>query len=162
MGMPNLREKRTEWLKRYIPAEIAGTAVALACAWIVYAHIHTLASATGAGWLGEGIGFYGYFIVAELTLRARWYQTYPLLKRIALVVITASTNLFVEFMPAEIFDNFIIRPFLMYMAPQYIHPYPLGFLAGKFSADILFYVLAIAGYEARKRWLRRQPSLQQH
>jgi hypothetical protein len=58
-------------------------------------------------------------------------------------------------MPAEILDNFFIRPFAMYIAPQYIHPYPIGFLAGKFSADLIFYALAIIGYESRKRWLHR-------
>jgi len=43
----------------------------------------------------------------------------------------------------------------MYLAPHYIHPYPVGFLAGKFSADIIFYVFAVIGYELRKRWLHR-------
>ena len=56
----------------------------------------------------------------------------------------------VEFLPAEILDNFIIRPFAMFEAPHYIHPYPIGFLVGKFSADIIFYVFAIIGYESRK------------
>jgi len=83
------------------------------------------------------------------------YTGHPLLKRIWLAVAAASVNIFIEFLPAEVLDNFIIRPYLMYIVPQYIHPYPVGFLVGKFSSDILFYALAIVGYEARKRWLHR-------
>jgi hypothetical protein len=151
----NLRNKRREWLKRYIPAEILGTTTALIGAWTVYTHSHSFIAATAAGWVGEGIGFYGYFITLELLTNSQRYREHSFVKRVSLAVAAASTNLLVEFLPAELLDNFIIRPYLMYLVPHYIHPYPLGFLVGKFSADILFYALAIVGYEARKRWLRR-------
>lgn len=150
-----IRNKRQEWLRRYIPAEILGTVTALTGAWVAYAHTHSYVAATASGWVGEGIGFYGYFIVVELLLNSQRYRDRSLVKRIYLAIAVASTNLLVEFLPAEIFDNFIIRPFLMYLIPHYIHPYPIGFLAGKFSADIVFYAFAILGYESRKRWLRR-------
>jgi len=153
MNILRHRAKTREWLRRYIPAEILGTIGALLAAWVVYTHTHSYIAAAAAGWVGEGIGFYGYFITTELLLGSQKYSRYPLLKRISLAIATASANLFVEFLPAELLDNFIIRPFLMYLVPQYIHPYPLGFLVGKFSADILFYALAIVGYETRKRWL---------
>lgn len=147
--------RKKEWLKRYIPAEILGTFIALIGAWSTYAHSHSYIAATATGWIGEGIGFYGYFITIELLQNHVRYAEHRIIKRLALAVVAASTNLLVEFMPAEVFDNFIIRPFAMYLAPQYIHPYPLGFLVGKFSADLIFYVLAVAGYEARKHWLQR-------
>jgi hypothetical protein len=152
---PKPRSKKREWLNRYIPAEVLGTIGALIAAWPVYGHTHSYIAAAAAGWVGEGIGFYGYFITIELLLSSKKYSQHSLLKRVSLAIATASTNLLVEFVPAEILDNFIIRPYAMYIAPQYIHPYPIGFLAGKFSADILFYALAIVGYEARKRWLPR-------
>jgi len=155
MSEPNFKAKRAEWLKRYIPAEVFGTAIALACAWVTYAHTHSYIAATASGWAGEGVGFYGYFVTLELVSNTQKYAHRRLFKRISLAVAAASTNLLVEFLPAELFDNFIIRPYAMYIAPQYIHPYPVGFLVGKFSADILFYALAIVGYEARKHWLRR-------
>lgn len=154
MNNQKLKRKTKEWAKRYIPAEILGTAGALLAAWIVYNHTHSYIAATASGWVGEGISFYGYFVSTELLLNAKKYRKHPFFKRILLVIGVASTNLFVEFAPAEILDNFFIRPFAMYIAPQHIHPYPVGFLAGKFSADILFYLLAIIGYEAKKRWLR--------
>jgi hypothetical protein len=155
MTTSKLKNKTHEWLKRYIPAEILGTLGALTAAWVIYNHTHSYVTAAAAGWLGEGIGFYGYFVTTELLLNSNIYRQYPFLKRFSLAVTAASTNLLVEFLPAEILDNFFIRPFLMYLMPHYIHPYPLGFLVGKISADIIFYALAILGYEARKRWLKR-------
>src|ERR1039458_2972151 len=150
-----LRLKTKEWLRRYIPAEVLGTLLALIAASLVFSHSHSYVLAAGAGWVGEGIGFYGYFISTELIVNHQKYRHYSILKRLATVIGVASTNLFVEFAPAEILDNFFIRPYAMYIVPQYIHPYPIGFLVGKFSADIIFYMLAIVGYETRKRWLKR-------
>jgi hypothetical protein len=155
MDRQSFVHKRKEWLRRYIPAEILGTAAALIGAWVTYAHTHSFVTATASGWIGEGIGFYGYFVSSELISNGQHHRQHPFMKRITLAVVAASTNLLVEFAPAEILDNFIIRPYLMYMVPHFIHPYPVGFLAGKFSADILFYTLAILGYETRKHWLRR-------
>lgn len=149
------KEKRREWLKRYIPAEILGTAFSVVAASIAFSQSHNYIAATATGWFFEGVGFYGYFIVLELFSSGQRYRELGFFKRISLAIGAASTNLLVEFLPAEIFDNFIIRPYLMYLLPHYVHPYPVGFLAGKFSADIFFYAFAIVGYESRKRWLKR-------
>lgn len=149
------RNKRKEWLHRYLPAEVLGTLTALIGAWSVYAHSQSYVAATAAGWVGEGIGFYGYFVTMELLTNAKRYEHLSFIKRVSLAIAAASTNLLVEFAPAEVLDNFIIRPFFMYWVPHYIHPYPVGFLVGKFSADIIFYACAIVGYETRKRWLKR-------
>ncbi len=155
MNHIKFRAKTREWLNRYIPAEVLATALALTAAWLVYGHTHSYIAAAAAGWIGEGLGFYGYFVTAELIKNHRKYSQYGFIKRISLVIAVASTNLLVEFMPAEIIDNLIIRPYLMYITPQHLHPYAVGFLVAKFSADIIFYALAIIGYEARKHWLRR-------
>ena len=155
MKHTKLKTKTRAWLSRYIPAEILGTIGALIAALVVYTHGHSYIAAAASGWVGEGICFYGYFVTTELLLNARKYRQRPLIKRVSLAVATASTNLLVEFLPAELVDSFIIRPYLMYLMPQYIHPYPVGFLAGKFSADVVFYAFAIIGYEARRHWLHR-------
>lgn len=152
---PKSESKTREWLRRYIPAEIIGTTAALIAASVVYSQTHSYFAAAAYGWIAEGIGFYGYFVTSELLSHSRRYREHSILKRIYLAVGMASTNLLAEFMPAEIIDNFIVRPFALFIIPQYIHPYPLGFLVGKFSADIIFYIFAITGYEARKRWLHR-------
>lgn len=155
MNRQRARTKLREWTRRYLPAEILATAGALAAATITFSQTHSYAAATGAGWVGEGICFYGYFALKELLTGASHYRGQPLVKRIYLGIASASANLLVEFAPAEILDTFIIRPFLTFLVPHFIHPYWLGFLVGKFSADAIFYLFAITGYETKNRWLRR-------
>lgn len=150
------RNKLREWTRRYLPAEILGTITALLAAWISFEHTHSYLAATAAGLLGEGIGFFGYFITAELATHSREYRDKPFFKRIGLIIAKASTNLLVEFGPAELLDTYLVRPVAMFIIPQHIHPYVVGFLVAKFSADILFYAIAIAGYETRKHIARKR------
>ena len=154
MNGRSLAQKRREWLRRYVPAEILGTVIALGAAWLVYRHTGSYAGAAATGWAAEGIGFYGYFISLELFSSSKRSAGMSKGKRIIRAIKQASTNLAVEFLPAEILDNFIVRPYTMYIGPQLIHPYPVGFLVGKLSADVLFYALSIVGYETRKHWVR--------
>ena len=60
------------------------------------------------------------------------------------------TGLLVEFGPAEIADTFAVRPLAMYLGPLLIGHLAAGILAGKIAADIVFYALAIVGYELFK------------
>jgi hypothetical protein len=60
------------------------------------------------------------------------------------------TGLLVEFGPAEIADTFAVRPLAMYLGPLLIGHLAAGILAGKLAADIVFYALAIVGYELFK------------
>lgn len=143
-----------EWFRHYFVAETLGTLIALAFAWYTYEHTHSYIAAAGAGFVGEGIGFYGYFIITELWKHGLRTKGMPLHRRLWLVITRSSTNLIVEFAPAEILDNLFIRPFAMFIVPQYVKPYPLGFLVGKLAADVIFYGFAIAGYETRQRWIR--------
>lgn len=155
MSQNTRTHKRREWIRRYLPAEIAGTICALLASSVTFYYTHSYAAGAAIGWVSEGIGFFGYFITAELTKSSKQFMSYPLLKRLWLTTSTASTNLFVEFLPAEIVDNFLVRPAAMYLIPHYIHPYVVGFFIAKLSADSVFYLFAILGYETRKHWLNR-------
>jgi len=155
MDKQELKAKTRQWLMRYIPAEILGTVWAVTTAWVTFIHTHSYLAATASGWVGEGIGFFGYFIISEFLENHRRYSAHPFLKRLSLAIAAAMSNLLVEFLPAEILDNILFRPLLMYVVPQHIKPYAFGFLIGKFLADILFYALAIAGFELRKHWFKR-------
>jgi hypothetical protein len=148
-----LQAKMKEWLQRYLRAELLGTFGALMLAWFTFDRSHSYIAATVAGLAGEGFGFYGYFIVAEIRRHGIRYKDVPLRKRLPRILAASSTNLFIEFAPAEVLDNLLIRPLAMYIVPQHVRPYAAGFIVGKVAADLLFYALAIAGYEARKRWL---------
>ncbi len=154
--MAQSKDKFKEWLKRYFIAELLGTLISLAFAYTTFLNAHNYLVATAAGLVGEGIGFYGYFISHELLTNHKTYRHLPLLKKLKNILSTTSTNLIVEFVPAEIADSIFIRPFLMFYVPHIIKPYPLGFIVGKFSADALFYVFAITGYEFKKRYILKQ------
>lgn len=143
--------KFREWLSRYSVAELFGTLVALGFAYISFTRFHSYIIASGAGFVGEGIGFYGYFIARELYASNDMYRSLPLVKRLTSLVAKSSTNLITEFAPAEIIDTIVIRPFLMYYVPQHVRPYVVGFGVGKILADMIFYIFAIIGYETSKR-----------
>lgn len=143
-------QKFKEWLHRYALAELSGTIIALSCAWFTYSQTNSYLDATAAGFVGEGIGFYGYFILEELRRHGLRYKGMPLYKRLPLILAKSSSNLFAEFAPAAVIDSLFIRPFATYAVPHHIHPYGVGFLIGKFSADLIFYTIAIAGYEFKK------------
>ena len=148
------KAKFKEWLRRYIVAELLGTVISVGFASFLFVRTHNYVVATGGGLVGEGIGFYGYFIVSELVINNQRYRAYSLLKKLKKIIALTSTNLIIEFVPAEIADSIFIRPFLMFYVPHYLKPYALGFLVGKFSADMLFYIFAVAGYEFKKRLYR--------
>jgi len=151
MDAKKVNSKFREWFKRYFIAECLGTILSLCFAYIAYSQSHSYLIAAGAGFIGEGIGFYGYFIVSELLFNRRKYRNLPSLKRLSKVISRSGTDLVIEFGPAEVIDNILIRPFLMFYVPQHIEPYALGFIVGKFAADIIFYIFAICGYEFKKR-----------
>jgi hypothetical protein len=47
------------WLMRYLPSELAGTALSLLSAWVAYRLSGSLVVAALAGTVGENVGFYG-------------------------------------------------------------------------------------------------------
>jgi hypothetical protein len=145
------------WLRRYVVAELLGTVLSVGFASFIYVHSHSFIAAAGAGFLGEGIGFYGYFVSRELLTNSKSYRALPFFKRITTVLARSSTNLIVEFAPAGLIDSIFIRPFLMYAVPQHIKPYAVGFVIGKVAADLLFYVFAIAGFELKQRMHTKSP-----
>jgi hypothetical protein len=131
-----------EWLWRYGPAEAAATAGAVGAA-IAVGPWAPAAVIAYAGAIGEGLGFYAVILVREL-------RRCPGPRR------RTVAGLLVEFGPAEIADTVAVRPLAMYLGPLLIGHLAAGVLAGKLAADLVFYVLAIAGYELRKAVVARR------
>ena len=149
------KNKLREWFRRYIFAEVIGTFLGLLLAMSVYESSGSYMAAAAAGFVAEGAGFYGFFIIKELHEHRVRTKGLSFARRMVKIVAGSTTNLFVEFAPAAAVCSFIIMPLALYMVPQYVRPYGLGFIIGKVSVDIIFYNMAIAGYETRK-WLRRR------
>ncbi len=140
--------KPLEWLKRYLPLEIAATVCALTGGMAAaYFGANAAVVAYAATW-SENIGFYGVALVRELLRRV---DGQPLTFTSAAPALVPSTRaLLAEFGPAEILDSFVIRPAAMYALPMLVGDLALGLLLGKIIADLVFFGLAIVAYEWRK------------
>lgn len=134
------------WFTRYLPAEIVGTSLALALATYTFFETDSYLLATAMGLAGEGFGFYGFIILRELIITNSKIKHLSPIRRFFKVTLVCTTNLLIEFTPAEILNTLFVRPVLLYLGPQYIHPYPLGFFLGKFGSDVFFYTIALCGY----------------
>jgi hypothetical protein len=129
--------KLREWLRRYLPAEAAATAGALAGAAVVLGAGPGRA-AVAAAW-GEAVAFYAFVVGRELrTARP----------------VTALRRVVAEFGVAEACDSLLLRPLAIYACAAALGGVLAGVLAGKLLADVAFYALAIPAYELRRREAR--------
>jgi len=141
--MKRVLPRLADWLRRYLPAELAGTPSALFCAWAVDRLTGSTAAAAVAATWGENLGFYGLLLARELRRRGG-LSALP----------AALRDLTLEFGPAEALDRLLLRPALIYIA-MLNAPHPaLGVLVGKLAADLAFYVPTIASYELLRRRAR--------
>lgn len=111
--------------------------------------LHTLThnaigTALGGTW-GENIAYYSFIIFRDFKRRPR--KNFSEFWKI-------SRNLLIEFGPAEFLDSFFIRPTAMYFFPKLLNNIALGLVAGKLSADFIFYIPTILGYEFRKKYFK--------
>jgi hypothetical protein len=153
--------KAKEWTRRYGPAEIIGSVLAVAGAFVApeitrnlmgissqYGWVKDVAVAYG-GMIGENIGFYGTIITLELRSDRRQLIEQGSLYGLRAAALTA-WNLLLEFGPAEILDSLVIRPLAMGVGAGLLGQGP-GVIAGKIVADFAFYIPSIVSYELRKR-----------
>jgi len=125
------------WLRRYAPAEIVATLGALLAAGAA-SRYGSAAVIALAGVLGETVAFYGYLFVRDL----RSWPDGP-----TNAVSGTVHGLLLEFGPAELSDTLLVRPLAMYLGPFVLGGVTTGILAGKVAADVVFYALAVLGYE---------------
>jgi hypothetical protein len=146
-----LKQKFKEWLKRYLPAEIAGTLTAISVASIVHFFYSNHVLIAYAGSLGEAIGFYSTIFIQHTlkvskkhTLHNTSFSFSDFSKIIATIIL--------EFGPAGLIDGLLLRPFFMYVFPMILKNFTLGILVGKLAGDFTFYLLVIFSYEIKKQF----------
>jgi hypothetical protein len=143
--------KTREWLKRYLPAEIVGTATALSVASIVHFFSENYIFIVYTATLGEAVGFYSTVIIQNITaVNKKNRITNQLFQFSDLSNILA--NIVLEFGPSGLLDGLVIRPFFMYLFPVILKNFTLGILIGKLIGDLTFYMLVIFSYEMKKRY----------
>jgi ornithine decarboxylase len=140
------------WIHRYLPNELAGTACALAGAWLTHQLTGSLLAAAIVGTLAESAGFYGVAVARDL--RAELARTPDRSARRTVAALRTAVGTAIEYGPAELVDTLAVRPALLYLAPQLTGSTWLGWLVGKVAADVVFYAMAAAGHLARRRLLR--------
>jgi hypothetical protein len=123
---------------RYLPAEISGTVAAFLAGWVTRLLGGNIALIAFAGTWGENFGFYGYRVIGEARDCYRQANGEGHVKKLWKIL----RNLIVEFGPSELLDSFVIRPGAMYLGQKYLGHFALGILAGKFAADLVFYLIA--------------------
>lgn len=140
VGEGGRRRAALAWLRRYGPAEAVGTIAAVAAAQTL-AVLDRASYAVAGAFFGEMIGFYAVILIRDLR-KARRRGGPP--TRVVLRRIVA------EFGPAEFLD-WPVRALSMYLAILALPP-ALGALVGKIVADVVFWIIATAGYlRARRR-----------
>ncbi len=133
------RHRLTFWVRRYLPAELAGTAavvlVGLAASRSIHPGVITVAAV-----IGESLAFYAFLGIAIYVEQARLVRSRRRCLR------RTGALLLAEFGAAEVLDTVIIRPAAV-LAAVTLAPDPLwGLLIGKLLADVAFYAIAGASF----------------
>ncbi|HEY6573946.1 MAG TPA: hypothetical protein VI029_03240 [Mycobacterium sp.] len=147
-----------EWVRRYLPCEIAGTTCEFGGAAIAYLVTGSFAAAAIVATIGAS---FGYYAAAYGTAVHTTYREHPHLPR-ARRALTANgfalRSIAIEFGPAEIVDSMLIRPLAFYLGPILFGGMVAGWIFAKLVADVGFYVLAIFSYERFKGLLAVRPA----
>jgi hypothetical protein len=150
--------KLREWVRRYLPCEIAGTVGELGGAAIVYLVTESLGAAAIAATIGASTGYYAVAFLSALRWAYRSHGHRPWLSRAVVSNLIALRSVAVEFGPAELIDSVAVRPAAFYVGPLMFDNTVLGWILGKLVSDVAFYLCAIVSYERFAHLLVRRPS----
>lgn len=141
------RRKVVEWVRRYLPLEIAGWVGELGSAAAMYWLTGSFAAAVVVGTIGASVGYYAtaYVNGVRWSYRAQQSRSWPM--RVLIANALSLRSIAVEFGPAEVIDSIIIRPVALYAGPYILGNVAVGWVVGSLVADIAFYVMAIFSYE---------------
>jgi hypothetical protein len=141
------RRRVVEWVRRYLPCEIAGWVGELGGAAATYWLTGSFAAAVVVGTIGASAGYYAaaYVNAVRWSYRARRDRAWP--ARLLIANFLALRSIAIEFGPAEVIDSVIVRPLLLYAGPFLFGNVLVGWIIGSVVADIAFYGLAIFSYE---------------
>ena len=142
-----------EWVRRYLPCEIAGTTCEFGGAAIAYLSTGSFAAAAIVATIGASIGYYAAAYTAAVRTTYRDHLHLPRGRRALTANWLALRSIAIEFGPAEVIDSLLIRPLAFYLGPILFGSMVIGWIFAKLVADVGFYVLAIFSYERFKNLL---------
>lgn len=141
------RTRVGQWIRRYLPCEIAGTAGEFGAAGVAYLVTDSLAAAAVAASIGATVGYYATAYLAALRWSYADQGGRRFVPRVVLAGLLALRSVAVEFGPAELIDSVAVRPLAFYLGPALFGGVAAGWIAGKVVSDIAFYGCAILSYE---------------
>ncbi|RDH74949.1 hypothetical protein DVS77_28865 [Mycolicibacterium moriokaense] len=145
-----IARKLMEWVRRYLPCEIAGTVGELGGAAVAYWLTGSMAAAAITATVGASAGYYA----AAFTNAVRWayrdHSGLPVAARLVVANMFALRSVAIEFGPAELIDSIAIRPLAYYLGPALFDSVAAGWIFAKLFSDIGFYLVAILSYERFK------------
>jgi hypothetical protein len=136
-----------EWVRRYLPCEIAGTVGELGGAAVAYWLTGSMAAAAITATVGASAGYYAAAYTSAVRWAYREYNGRPRPARLVVANLFAVRSVAIEFGPAELIDSIAIRPLAYYFGPMIFGNVAAGWIFGKLLSDIGFYALAIVSYE---------------
>ncbi len=145
--------KICEWVRRYLPCEIASTICELGGATIAYLTTGSLAAAAVVATVGASAGYYAMAFFTAVRITYRGHTHLPRARRLLVANGLALRSIAVEFGPAEAIDSLAVRPVAFYAGPLLFEGIVAGWIFAKLAADAGFYVLAIFSYERFQRLL---------
>ena len=143
----NTRTRLGEWVRRYLPCEIAGTVGEFGGAAVAYLATGSLAAAAITATIGASAGYYAVAYVSALrwscldNVHRRWSS------RVLMANLLALRSVAVEFGPAELIDSVAVRPVAFYVGPLLFDNAVVGWVFGKLVSDVAFYLCAVFSYE---------------
>ena len=136
-----------EWVRRYLPCEIAGTVGELGGAAVAYLATGSLAAAAITATIGASAGYYAAAYVSALRWSYLANARRRLWSRVLMANLLALRSVAVEFGPAELIDSVAVRPVAFYVGPLIFDNTVVGWIFGKLVSDVAFYLCAIFSYE---------------
>jgi hypothetical protein len=107
-----------EWVRRYLPCEIAGTVGELGGAAVAYWLTGSMAAAAITATVGASAGYYAAAYTSAVRWAYREYSGRPTATRLVVANLFAVRSVAIEFGPAELIDSIAIRPVAFYLGPQ--------------------------------------------
>ncbi len=147
------RRKLAEWVRRYLPCEIAGTVGELGGAGLLFVLTESFAAAAVGGTIGASVGFYAiaFGSAARLSYATQTHPRWPV--RFAAANGLAMRSVAIEFGPAELVDSLAVRPLAYYIGPALVDTAMVGWIGAKVFSDLAFYACAVFSYERFNRLL---------
>ncbi|KGI69689.1 hypothetical protein MJO55_22200 [Mycolicibacterium rufum] len=146
-GSTTKRVRIREWVRRYLPCEVAGTVGEFGAAALVYAATDSLAAAAVAASVGASGGYYAAAYLNALRWSHRDQAHRPALARLVVAALLALRSVAIEFGPAEVIDSIAVRPLAFYFGPALFGNVAAGWVFGKLVSDVAFYTCAVFSYE---------------